>query len=126
MTIKFYTIQNPPTGLAEEATKLPSETRQSDTMDIKETIARFFREGGTIPQQQGASDLTADEKEQLFDAPSEIELEDADISEQTQYVSDVLNALNQSQQEQNVTEKEDVKEDNSAKKETPSDSAKAE
>ena len=50
MTIKYYTHQKPPV-MKGEVSKLPSETRQSDTMDIKETIARFFRQGGQIPTQ---------------------------------------------------------------------------
>lgn len=124
MTIKYYTHNNPPLGLSEVESKEPSETRQSDTMDIKETIARFFRNGGTIPQQQGAGDLTADEKEAMFDAPADTDLEDADISEQTQYVNDVLNTLNQNKEEQKAENEE--KEADSAKEVTPDDSAKAE
>lgn len=122
MTIKYYTHQKPPM-IKGEVSSLPSETRQSDTMDIKETIARFFRQGGQIPTQLDATSLTAEEKEQMFESPSEQELIDADLTEQAQYVKEVGEKLaSSSEQTKNVvheeTPKEEVKE--------PTDSPKGE
>lgn len=93
MTIKYHTIQTPPC-LQGEISKEKSETRQSDNMDIKETIARFFRDGGIIPTQQGAQDLSADEKEALFDSVSEQDLIDADLTEQSQFVKEIQDNIN--------------------------------
>lgn len=120
--MKYYTHQKPPM-IKGEVSELPSETRQSDAMDIKETIARFFRQGGVIPTQLDASSLSAEEKEQLFDSPSEQELLDADLTEQTQYVKEIGEKLAQSsEQTKNVVpdtpQKEEEKE--------PTDSPKGE
>lgn len=93
MTIKYHTIQNPPC-LGGEISEEKSETRQSDNMDIKDTIARFFRDGGIIPVQQGAQDLTSEEKEALFDSVSEQELMDADLTEQSQFVKEIQDNIN--------------------------------
>lgn len=96
--MKYCTHQKPPM-IKGEVSSLPSETRQSDNMDIKETIARFFRQGSVIPTQLDASSLTAEEKEQLFDSPSEQELIDADLTEQTQYVKEIGEKLAQSSEQ---------------------------
>lgn len=110
MTIKYHTIQTPPI-IQGEISKEKSETRQSDNMDIKETIARFFRDGGVIPTQQGAQDLTADEKEALFDSVTEQELIDADLTEQSQFVKDIEANINASRPKLKdvAEEKADVK-----------------
>lgn len=118
--MKYYTLQKPPI-LKGEVSSLPSVTRQSDTMDIKETIASFFRQGGVIPQQMRASDLTEEEREAIFDSPSEDELLDADIVDQKNYVEDVQGQIAKSQNV--VEEKETSKEE---KEEKANDSLKGE
>lgn len=120
--MKYYTHQKPPV-IKGEVSNNPSETRQSDDMDIKETIARFFRQGGVIPQQLGANDISAEEKEQMFDAPAESDLIDADLTEQRQYVKEVSEQLKSASAKADTvvheeTPKEEVKE--------PTDSPKGE
>lgn len=121
--MKYYTHQKPPV-IKGEVSEKPSETRQSDTMDIKETIARFFRQGGQVPQQLDATSLTAEEKEQMFESPADSDLIDADLTEQRQYVKEVSEQLqsatakSQTVVEENTTPEEEVKE--------PTDSPKGE
>lgn len=110
MVIKYYTIQNPPC-LGGEINKEKSETRQSDNMDIKDTIARFFRDGGIIPTQLGAGDLSEDEKEALFDSTSEQDIIDADLTEQSQFVKEIQDNINSLRPKLNTEEKEQVKEE---------------
>lgn len=105
--VKYYTHQNPPV-LPGEVSSNPSETRQSDTMDIQETIARFFRQGGVIPQQLDATSLTAEEKEAMFDAVSEDEIMDADLSEQKSFVDEVSGTLSKQANEKDIAEKKET------------------
>lgn len=86
MTIKYYTHNNPPL-LGGEVFKKESLTRQSDFIDIKDTIARFSRAG--LINKPNYSPLTPDEKEELFDSLTDMELMDADLVEQKNFVDQI-------------------------------------
>lgn len=87
--IKYFTHQNPPVCGA-EVFLLPTETRESDNMNLDETIARFFPNG---PQKFiSASDLSVEDRDKLFDDP-EVELEEADISEQKAFINEVADKM---------------------------------
>lgn len=125
MRIKYFTHNNAPL-IQGETSELPSECRVSDNMDIKETIARFFRAGAlNVPVYEP---ISAEEKEQMFDGLSEQELEDADLVEQKNFLDQVKDNLAQQDTVDSVKQEgsettESVKQQEES---TPADSAKAE
>lgn len=102
--INYYTIQNPPV-LGGEKTVSQSLTRQSDNMDIKELITRFFPYGYEAPAP--FEHLTGAALDEVFDGVSDIELEDADLVEQKNFVEQVTAKSNENISQE---EKTDVKE----------------
>ena len=97
MTIKYYTHNNPPKLLGEVFDK-KTLTRQSDFMDIKDTIARFYKSGLLTKPVYGP--LTDKEKEDMFDEITDSDIMDSDLVEQKDFV-DQINKPNVPIQEEN-------------------------
>ena len=110
MTIKFYTIQNPPPVLAEPESKLPDECRQSDYIPLETLLQRFIATGGQFQQYMTAQSLSAEEKEALFNEP---DLEDEDIAVQKAFADDILNKVIKEQEKEPT---QPVKQDEPEKK----------
>lgn len=101
MTIKFYTIQNPPPVLAEPESKLPDECRQSDFIPLETLLQRFIATGGQFEQYMMAQGLSAEEKEALFNEP---DLDDEDIAVQKAFADNILNKVIKAQEKREPTQ----------------------
>lgn len=88
MTIKYYTIQNPPPVLAEPKSDLPDECRQSDFVPLPTLLERFIASGAKYMEYMGAQSLSAEEREALFESTTIDDLDD-DIAVQHAFVSSV-------------------------------------
>lgn len=92
MTIKYYTHQNPPQIMGETFTE-PSLTRESDYVSLENLFERFCLEGKQAQMFIGASQMSAEEKEQLLAETDVADLEEMDLVEQKAFADDVLNRV---------------------------------
>lgn len=109
---KYYTHQNPPQIMGETFTE-PSLTRESDYVSLENLFERFSVAGRKATMYKGASDLTAEEKEQLLAETDIADLQEMDLSEQRAFADSVLNQVITEQEkgkEPTQTAKQDVPE----------------
>lgn len=105
MTIKFYTIQNPPPVLAEPKSELPDECRQSDFVSLPTLLERFIASGAKYMEYMGAQSLSAEEKEALFESVDIDDLDD-DIAVQRAFADSIVDKLVKEQDKREQEKKE--------------------
>lgn len=93
MVIKYFTLQNPTSVLAEPKSKLPDLCRQSDFVPLPALLERFIASGARYTQYMGAQDLSAEEKEALWESEDVADLAEEDISVQRAFADAVLNSV---------------------------------
>lgn len=117
MSVKFYTIQNPPPVLAEPKSELPDECRQSDFVPLTILLERFIASGAKYMEYMGAQSLSAEEKEALFNETTVDDLDD-DIAVQKAFADGVLNSVIASQEKEEKKPTQPEKQDEPEKPET--------
>lgn len=114
--IKFHTIQNPPSALAEPKSKLPDQCRQSDFVPLPTLLERFIVSGEKYTEYMGAQSLSAEERDAVFNGVDVDDLDD-DIAVQKAYADEVL---------KQVVTKQDKKESEPTQTESAPEQPKAE
>ena len=99
MPIKYYTHQNPPQIMGETFTE-PSLTRESDYVSLENLFERFCVAGCQPTYFKGASDLTAEEKDQLLGETDVADLAEEDLTVQKDFIDSVNSSVNAPQEKE--------------------------